>query len=44
MWTYPDPHRDVDRIRGHLCFYNEFVDIEVDGQQQERPESPFSKR
>ncbi len=44
VWTYPDPHRDVDRVRGHLCFYNEFVDIEVDGRQQGRPESPFSKR
>ena len=44
VWTYPDPRRDVDRIRGHLCFYNEFVDIEVDGEAQERPETPFSKR
>lgn len=44
VWTYPDPNRDVDRVRGHLCFYNEFVDIEVDGESQPRPESPFSKR
>ena len=43
-WTYPDPRRDVERIRGHVCFYNEFVDIEVDGEMQERPASPFSKR
>ena len=43
-WTYAEPRRDVERIRGHLCFYNEFVDIEVDGEQQERPVSPFSKR
>jgi len=44
VWTYADPRRDVDPIRGHLCFYNEFVDIEVDGEMWERPESPFSKR
>ena len=44
VWTYADPRRDVERIRGHLCFYNEFVDIEVDGEAQERPETPFSKR
>jgi uncharacterized protein (DUF427 family) len=44
VWTYADPRRDVERIRGHLCFYNEFVDIEVDGEPQERPQSPFSKR
>lgn len=43
-WTYRDPRRDVDRIRGHVCFYNEFVDIEVDGEPQQRPQSPFSKR
>jgi uncharacterized protein (DUF427 family) len=42
VWTYPDPRRDVERIRGHLCFYNEKVDIEVDGEAQERPISPFS--
>jgi uncharacterized protein (DUF427 family) len=44
VWTYADPRRDVERIRGHLSFYNEFLDIEVDGEQQERPVSPFSKR
>ena len=44
VWTYPDPRRDVERMRGHLCFHNEFVDIEVDGEAQGRPESPFSKR
>jgi uncharacterized protein (DUF427 family) len=43
-WTYREPHRDVDRVRGHVCFYNEFVDIEVDGEPQGRPQSPFSKR
>ena len=44
VWSYADPNRDVDRIRGHFCFYNEFLDIEVDGEPQERPQSPFSKR
>lgn len=44
VWTYPDPRRDAERIRGHLCFYNEFVDIEVDGEAQERPLSPFARR
>jgi uncharacterized protein (DUF427 family) len=44
VWTYAEPRREAERIRGHLCFYNEFVDIEVDGEMQERPVSPFSKR
>jgi uncharacterized protein (DUF427 family) len=42
VWTYAEPRRDAERIRGHLCFFNEFVDIEVDGEPQERPVSPFS--
>ena len=43
-WTYREPHRDVDRVRGHVCFYNEWVDIVVDGEPQPRPQSPFSRR
>jgi uncharacterized protein (DUF427 family) len=41
-WTYREPRRDAERIRGHVCFYNERVDVEVDGEPQERPVSPFS--
>jgi uncharacterized protein (DUF427 family) len=44
VWTYPEPRRDAERVRAHLCFYNERVDFEVDGELQERPESPFSRR
>lgn len=43
MWFYPAPRREVEPVRGRLCFYNEFVDVEVDGEAQERPQSPFSK-
>jgi uncharacterized protein (DUF427 family) len=42
VWTYPEPRRDAERVRGHLCFYNEKVDVEVDGEAQDRPQSPFS--
>jgi uncharacterized protein (DUF427 family) len=34
VWTYPDPRREAERIRDHLAFYNERVDIEVDGEPQ----------
>jgi uncharacterized protein (DUF427 family) len=34
VWTYADPRREAERIRGHLAFYNERVDIEVDGEPQ----------
>ncbi|MEA2368026.1 MAG: hypothetical protein QOH38_744 [Thermoleophilaceae bacterium] len=41
-WFYPEPRRDAERIRDHLCFFNERVDVYVDGELQERPESPWS--
>jgi hypothetical protein len=33
----------VERIAGLLCFFNEKVDIELDGELQQRPESPWSR-
>lgn len=36
-WYYPEPTRDAARLRDLLCFWNERVDIEVDGEPQERP-------
>ena len=32
MWSYPEPQREAERIRDHLAFFNERVDIEVDGE------------
>jgi uncharacterized protein (DUF427 family) len=43
-WTYPEPERGVEPIRDRIAFYNEFVDIDLDGEPQERPASPFSRR
>jgi uncharacterized protein (DUF427 family) len=42
IWSYADPRPEVLGIKGLVCFYNERVDIELDGQPQERPESPWS--
>jgi uncharacterized protein (DUF427 family) len=42
-WTYPDPIRDVERIRDLVAFYDERVDLTVDGEAQERPETPWSR-
>jgi uncharacterized protein (DUF427 family) len=44
IWYYADPLPEVGRIEGLLCFFNEKVDIELDGQLQERPETPWSGR
>jgi uncharacterized protein (DUF427 family) len=42
-WTYHEPEREVAPIKGHIAFYNERVDLEVDGEPQERPVTPFSR-
>jgi len=42
VWYYADPLPEVGRIAGLLCFFNERVDIELDGELQERPASPWS--
>lgn len=40
-WSYPDPIPENPKIAGLLCFYNERVDLVVDGVPQPRPDSPF---
>jgi uncharacterized protein (DUF427 family) len=42
IWYYPEPIQESSKIEGLLCFFNEQVDIELDGELQERPESPWS--
>ncbi len=44
VWTYPDPRHEVESIRDHLCFFDERVDLELDGELQERPLTPWSPR
>ncbi|KAK2594357.1 hypothetical protein QQS21_007917 [Conoideocrella luteorostrata] len=41
VWYYRHPTHESAAIAGLLCFYNEKVDILLDGQLQERPESLF---
>ena len=42
VWCYEDPFPEVGRIAGLLCFFNEKVEIELDGALQAQPESPWS--
>jgi uncharacterized protein (DUF427 family) len=42
LWSYPDPIPENPKIRDLLCFFNERVDLVVDGQRLERPDSPWS--
>ena len=43
-WSYSAPLPAVGKVEGMVSFYNELVDITVDGVPQARPESPFSVR
>lgn len=43
IWSYPDPLPAVGAVKDLLAFYNEAVDITVDGERQERPVTPFTK-
>jgi uncharacterized protein (DUF427 family) len=44
VWCYERPIPEVGRIAGRLCFFNEKVDLELDSEVQERPESPWGRR
>jgi uncharacterized protein (DUF427 family) len=41
-WSYPTPLPESEKIAGLVCFYNERVDLRVDGELLERPRTPFS--
>ena len=42
VWYYPEPIAATQEIKSHLCFFNEKVDLEVDGEAQERPRTQWS--
>jgi len=42
VWYYPAPIPEIPKIEQLLCFFNEKVDIVVDGVAQPRPQSPWS--
>jgi uncharacterized protein (DUF427 family) len=42
-WSYSAPLPAVGAIADRVCFYNELVDLRVDGVLLEPPESPFSR-
>ena len=41
-WSYEDPLPDAADVRGFVAFYQERVDVIVDGRPQERPYTPWS--
>lgn len=41
-WTYPDPLREAQPVRDHVSFFNERVDIVLDGRHRDRPVTHWS--
>jgi uncharacterized protein (DUF427 family) len=42
VWTYRSPLPESQKVAGLACFYNEKVDLTVDGVLQDRPKTHFS--
>jgi uncharacterized protein (DUF427 family) len=42
VWIYRAPLPESQKIAGLACFYNEKVDLYIDGELQQRPRTPFN--
>ena len=42
-WTYLDPLHDALPVKGLIAFFNERVDLEVDGEKADRPHTQWSR-
>jgi uncharacterized protein (DUF427 family) len=43
VWSYPEPQLDAEPVRDLLCFYQERVELELDGELQTRPRTQWSR-
>ena len=41
-WTYHEPLHDAEQVRDRICFFDERVDVIVDGEQRSRPITPWA--
>ena len=41
-WSYPEPRHDAQAVGGRVAFFDEHVDLEVDGQPQPRPRTAWA--
>jgi uncharacterized protein (DUF427 family) len=44
VWTYADPEPEAAPVRDLLCFFSERVDVELDGEPQERPRTQWARK
>ena len=40
VWSYPNPIPEIPKIKGLLCFFNEKVDIYMDGELEKGQTHP----
>lgn len=43
VWSYETPIPDAEGVAGLMCFYDERVDLSIDGERRPRPVTPFSR-
>jgi uncharacterized protein (DUF427 family) len=41
-WSYPDPIPENPKIKDLICFFDERVDMIIDGEPVDRPQTPWS--
>lgn len=41
-WSYPEPQEELARLRDLVCFFDERLDVTVDGTLRPRPVTPWS--
>jgi uncharacterized protein (DUF427 family) len=41
-WSYEDPHNYATSVKDMICFFNDRVDVSVDGERLARPRTPWS--
>jgi uncharacterized protein (DUF427 family) len=41
-WTYHEPLHDAEQVRDRICFFDERLDVIVDGERRNRPITPWT--
>ena len=41
-WTYHEPLHDAEQVRHRVCFFDEHLDVTVDGERRDRPVTPWA--
>jgi uncharacterized protein (DUF427 family) len=41
-WTYHEPLHDAEPVRDRICFFDERLDVIVDGKRRDRPITPWT--